>query len=31
MRKSGMNTAISESVIDKTVKPISPDPLSAAS
>jgi hypothetical protein len=26
-----MNTAMSENVIDMTVKPISPDPLSAAS
>ena len=31
IRNSGMNTAISESVIDMMVKPISPAPLSAAS
>ena len=31
MSKSGMNTAISEQLIDSTVKPISRAPLSAAS
>ena len=31
IRSSGMNTAISEKLIDSTVNPISRDPLSAAS
>ena len=31
MNSTGMNTAASESVMDTMVKPISPDPLSAAS
>ena len=31
IRNSGMNTAISDSVIDMMVKPISPAPFSAAS
>jgi hypothetical protein len=31
MKKSGMNTAMSEIVIAMTVKPISPDPFIAAS